>query len=145
MKVGAEMFEINNKYNERLKDTNGQSFSAHKIIMSTTGEQNSAGSKTMEFKSLVLKFIENFEPNQDIIHVFENECSYWFAIILFWRFIRQNATIVFNKEYKCFGTKIYDNVYGITGDITDKYVWENWLEYSGKDKDEIMSHCIMFE
>lgn len=72
--------------------------------------------------------------NQGAIDAFSGSNSYWFASILFKRFIRNNATIMFDPKSKCFGTRIGGKVYDITG-----------LEYSNKQlKEKITKENIMF-
>lgn len=53
--------------------------------------------------------------NQGVIDSFSESNSYWFASILFKRFIRNNATIMYDPKNKCFGTRIDARVYDVTG------------------------------
>lgn len=95
----------------------------------------------------IQKFIDVFSlsnPEGAIIEIFDNKCSYWFALILFRRFIRENATIMFDMKKNHFGTKISGKVYDITGDVTSEYVWKNWVEIEEDVKTEIVNKYIMF-
>lgn len=95
----------------------------------------------------VLKFINVFteSPNkQDIIELFDNKCSYWFATILFRRFIIQNAEIMCDVEHKHFGTKIYGRIYDIKGDVTSWYTWTKWNYVDRIIKEELSEEYIMF-
>ena len=83
--------------------------------------------------------------NQGAIDAFSGSNSYWFASILFKRFIRNNATIMFDPKSRCFGTRIGGKVYDITGDVTENHKWISWLEYSNKQlKEKITKENIMF-
>lgn len=83
--------------------------------------------------------------NQGVIDSFSGSNSYWFASILFKRFIRNNATIMYDPKNKCFGTRIDARVYDVTGDVTENHKWISWLEYSNKEsKEKITKENIMF-
>lgn len=83
--------------------------------------------------------------NQGVIESFSGNNSYWFASILFKRFIRKNATIMYDSNNKCFGTRIGIRVYDVTGDVTENHKWVPWLEYSDKQlKEKITKEDIMF-
>lgn len=93
----------------------------------------------------VNEFLKRFHTSDDIDTVFTNGCCYWFAMILYRRFIRNEAKIMYDAVENHFGTMVGDRVYDITGDITDKYHWVPWLDI----KDEslvrrIVRDCIMF-
>lgn len=96
----------------------------------------------------VIKFISVFTSdftNQEIVDVFSDKCSYWFATILFGRFIRENSTIVFDKEANHFGTRIHGKVYDISGDVTANHKWVPWLDVSNDErKTQIVKTYIMF-
>lgn len=83
--------------------------------------------------------------NQGVIDSFSGSNSYWFASILFKRFIRNNATIMYDPKNQCFGTRIGTRVYDVTGDVTENHKWISWLEYSNKvSKEKITKENIMF-
>lgn len=83
--------------------------------------------------------------NRGVIESLSGDNSYWFASILFKRFIRNNATIVYDSKNKIFGTRIGSRVYDVTGDVTDNHTWISWLEYSNKQsKEKITKENIMF-
>lgn len=96
----------------------------------------------------VISFISHFTSNSDknqCIDVFNGQCSYWFAMILFRRFIRVGATIMCDKNKNHFGTRINGRVYDITGDVTSRYSWASWLDMTDdSQKAEIISKYIMF-
>ena len=50
------------------------------------------------------KFIKKFQ-GEDTISIFTNNCSYWFAFILYKRFIRNGAKIMVSIESKYFGNR----------------------------------------
>lgn len=88
-------------------------------------------------------FLQRFRG--DTVAVFTNGCCYWFAMILFRRFIRDGAEIMYDVVANHFGTKINGRVYDITGDITDKYTWTPWNEYEDEThRNRIVRDCIMF-
>lgn len=96
----------------------------------------------------VMRFINVFTSdgkNKQISDIFLNECSYWFATILFGRFVRENATIMFDKEAYHFGTRIHGSVYDISGDVTANHKWIPWLDVQNDErKAKIVKKYIMF-
>lgn len=54
----------------------------------------------------VMRFISKFHSPDDTNSVLDGECSYWFAVILYRRFIRNGAKIMFDVKSEHFGTKI---------------------------------------
>lgn len=106
-------------------------------------------------KNEVLKFINIFSgsactdgyvrySNREVVDLFDDKCSYWFATILFRRFIMQNAEIMCDVKHKHFGTKIYGMVYDITGDVSNIYSWEKWNYVDRVTKEELSKEYIMF-
>jgi len=90
----------------------------------------------------IVKFIKKFQ-GKDTISIFTNHCSYWFAFILYKRFIRNGAKIMVNIENKYFGTEIDGRIYDITGDISDKYNWIPWVDIDSETvKNHITSEYI---
>ena len=90
-------------------------------------------------------FIGRFHTYENIDDVFTNGCCYWFAAILFGRFIRDNAEIMYDQIENHFGTRICGRVYDITGDVTDRYSWERWAEVDDDTlRKRIVRDCIMF-
>ncbi len=95
--------------------------------------------------SSIENFLMHFNNSDNIKEVFTSECSYWFATILFRRFIRSGATIMYDNSINYFGVKINNRVYDITGDITNKYSWIPWDSITDeKERQEITSKYIMF-
>lgn len=93
----------------------------------------------------VNNFLKRFEISDDIKEVFTCGCCYWFAAILFGRFIRDGATIMYAEVDNHFGTKIKGRVYDITGDVTDKYKWVPWESITDTaHRARITRDCIMF-
>lgn len=72
------------------------------------------------------KFLERFHSSENVDEVFTRSCCYWFAIVLFGRFIRDGATIMYDEAANHFATRVKGKVYDITGDVTDKYKWVPW-------------------
>ncbi len=92
----------------------------------------------------VEKFIRKFQTSE-VKTVFREYCSYWFAYILYRRFIRDGAVVMYASIGNHFGTKVFGKVYDITGDVTEKYGWEPWLDFGDEiEKERIVRDCIMF-
>ena len=82
-------------------------------------------------KNEVLLFIKNFQ-NEGTIKTFTEGCCYWFAHILYSRFIGHHCRpeIFYNEVSGHFATLINGRLYDVTGEITkidDK--WINWHDY----------------
>lgn len=95
----------------------------------------------------VNKFISKFHAPEDTGTIFTSEVCYWFAYILYRRFIRTDAVLMYasSGDGDHFATKIHGRVYDITGDVTDKFTWEPWLEFKDRlEKERIVRDCIMF-
>lgn len=93
----------------------------------------------------VQNFLSRFHSNKDIDTVFTSGCCYWFAAVLFGRFIRDGAEIMYDQTVNHFGTKIKGRVYDITGDVTNKYKWESWSKMNDESlRKRIVRDCIMF-
>lgn len=70
----------------------------------------------------VEKFIKRFKTPENG-SIFAGDCSYWFAAILYRRFIREGAKIMFDTATNHFGTMVNGKVYDITGErITSKHL-----------------------
>ena len=97
-------------------------------------------------KDDILKFINVFtkSSNKEVVMLFNNKCSYWFAHILFRRFIMQNAEIMCDVKKQHFGTKIYGRIYDINGDVTRLYTWVKWNDVDRITKAELENLYIMF-
>lgn len=92
----------------------------------------------------VEKFIKRFKTPENG-SIFAGDCSYWFAAILYRRFIREGAKIMFDTATNHFGTMVNGKVYDITGDITRKYKWVPWLELQDNSiKEKVTNEYIMF-
>ena len=92
----------------------------------------------------VVKFIERFQSPENN-SIFSGDCSYWFAAILYRRFIRNGAKIMFDSATNHFGALVNGKVYDITGDVTGKCKWTSWLELQdGSVKEKVTSKYIMF-
>lgn len=90
-------------------------------------------------------FLMRFHFSENIDEVFTCGCCYWFAAILFWRFIRDGATVMYDETANHFGTKVHDRIYDITGDVTDKYKWIRWDSITDiSHRERIIRDCVMF-
>ena len=70
---------------------------------------------------------------------------YYFAKILDIRFCACDGKIVYDPVINHFGYKIKDNIYDITGEVSDKYDWQLWDKYKYFDTLEtsrIVRDCI---
>lgn len=91
------------------------------------------------------KFIGRFHENETTSDTFQYGCCYWFAYILFRRFLTEEAKIMYDEVANHFGTRVYGKVYDITGDVTGKYKWEPWDRLDDMLlKERITRDCIMF-
>lgn len=91
----------------------------------------------MIFVNKVENFLKHFDAFNNTDSVSANNCCYWFALILFRRFIKDGARIMFDTESEHFGTEISNKVYDITGDVTHKYNWIPW--------DSIEDHSLKYK
>lgn len=91
------------------------------------------------------KFIERFHESETTNDTFQFGCCYWFAYILFRRFLKDGAQIMYDEVDNHFGTKIHGKVYDITGDVTTKFHWIPWEKLNDSLlKERIVRDCIMF-
>ena len=94
---------------------------------------------------IVKNFLKRFHESDNVEEVFSCGCCYWFAIILYGRFIREGATIMYDEVENHFGTRIRGRVYDITGDVTDSYKWETWESMTDElHRQRIIRDCINF-
>lgn len=92
-------------------------------------------------------FIEHFHEHEDTTTTFTSGCCYWFAVILFIRFMKLGAQIVYDQVENHFATMICERVYDITGDVTDGHDWVLWSSMRYIDELEtgrIVRDCINF-
>lgn len=91
------------------------------------------------------KFIGRFTEHEKTEDTFQFGCCYWFAYILFRRFLKDGAKIMYDEVINHFGTQIGGRVYDITGDVTEKYDWRPW-DFMSDDllRKRITRDCIMF-
>ena len=93
----------------------------------------------------VENFLKRFHSSESVDDVFTRGCCYWFAAIMFRRFIRDGSTIMYDEVANHFGTRIKGRVYDITGDVTDKYKWVPWDSITdSSNRARIVRDCIMF-
>lgn len=93
-----------------------------------------------------MKFISritNKWNNKGVIEAFSSENSFWFASILFRRFLRDGAKIMFDTENLKFSTMINGRLYDITGEINVSESLVGWIEYS-KSNEDIIKEYVMF-
>ena len=74
----------------------------------------------------VLKFIEKWQKIPGAIDTFTKGGCAWFAYILVSRFPTKDFTFVYAPIDNHFGIKYEDEIYDITGIVTDKYEWIDW-------------------
>lgn len=89
----------------------------------------------------VLKFNENANHYDGVIDCFTNGMCYWWAQTLQFRFASHEPKIVYDQIANHFGCKIGDEVFDITGVVTDKYNWEDFFEL--KEKDELLYNRLL--
>lgn len=95
--------------------------------------------------SKVEGFIKRFHDYEKTDDTFQFGCCYWFAFILYRRFLREGAKIMYDQVENHFGTMVSGKVYDITGDVTGKYDWEPWEKLDDELlKERIIRDCIMF-
>lgn len=98
-------------------------------------------------KKKILSFINQFNAStgrEQIEECFTSGMCYWFAFLLANRF--PGGEIVYAVVENHFAYKYDKYVYDITGDITNKYTFVSWFEYSMRDQDHasrIQRDCIL--
>lgn len=88
-------------------------------------------------------FIAQFRGAEDC---FSYGMCYWFAEILYHRFRCWAPRIMYADIDNHFGCEIDGIVYDVTGDVTDKYDWEDWKLFQLKDElhtQRIIRDCIL--
>lgn len=94
----------------------------------------------------ILDFIGLFsKDSESTVFKFTNGLCYWFAFILKDRFRTYSATIMYEPIDNHFVTRIGDDLYDITGVVTDQYpnVVE-WNHFPYPDvKSRIVRDCIL--
>lgn len=104
-------------------------------------------------KDTVLNFIEKFNNRGDwkqVVECFTCGNCFWFAYILHGRFnmAGSTASLVYDEVENHFGCKIGNDVYDITGIVTNQYNWEPWEEVYVRDPlhgARIVRDCIVKE
>ena len=100
----------------------------------------------------ISRFIDRFTDGgkrKEVIDCFTNGCCFWFACILHGRFVTEapGVIIVYDDIMNHFGCRINGRVYDITGDVTDKYNWRDWIEVYLEDElrgKRIIKDCVNF-
>lgn len=98
-----------------------------------------------DIKISILKFIFNFKRKmtQEVEDIFMNGNCYWFAKILQIRF---SGDIYFNPDAVHFATMIGDNLYDISGLVTESTEWYNWDEFCvTNDVNATIQSCILMD
>ena len=91
------------------------------------------------------KFLERFHDSDSVDAPFTQGCCYWFAFVLYARFLTKGATLMYDEVANHFATKIDGIVYDITGDVTNKYSWKDWHSITDEALlSRIRRDCIMF-
>lgn len=97
----------------------------------------------------VINFINQFSGRgklHQVIECFTCGNCYWFAFILNNRF--PVSTIVYDEIENHFGCAINNEIYDITGIVTNKYQWEPWANIIARDPllaSRIERDCILKE
>lgn len=90
-------------------------------------------------------FLKRFHSAPTVDEVFSSGCCYWFAFILFRRFLRDGARLMYDEIDNHFGTMIRGRVYDITGDVTEAYDWKPWDALTDDAlRARIVRDCIQF-
>lgn len=93
----------------------------------------------------VERFIDRFRSKENAESIFSGECSYWFASILYQRFIRNGAKIMYHSGEARFAVMIQGNLYDITGSIDNSNGWIPWLNITNKSaKKQIINKYILY-
>lgn len=99
----------------------------------------------------VIKFINRFTQNgqnNGTIETFTCGCCYWFAKILFSRFMHEcEVEMMYDQIENHFGCLIDGVVYDITGDVTAKYDWQTFSSVFETDEllgSRLIRDCIEF-
>lgn len=94
----------------------------------------------------VIEFIHAFTNSgkrEQVIETFTGGCCYWFAVILQHRF---GGFIVYDDIKGHFACRIGDEVYDVTGNITDKAEYVNWDLYDAASiRKAVVDACIMLQ
>lgn len=90
-------------------------------------------------------FLKRFHDSDSVDVTFTKGCCYWFAFVLFARFLSKGATLMYDEVANHFGTKIDGVVYDITGNVSNKYKWKEWNTVTDEAvKYRVRRDCIMF-
>ena len=93
----------------------------------------------------ILDFLGKFKKYGTTEEAFTNGCCYWFSVILTERFKDKGAEIMYDEINNHFGTRIFNRVYDITGDVTEEYSWFRWNDLNDDLLKSIITRdCIMF-
>ena len=109
----------------------------------------------------ILDFINHFTLNGEqtqVIECFTQGCCYWFAHILYSQFGEideygypyEYSDIYYDEVENHFAyyDQMTNRIYDITGDITNKYNMNRWLDLSQKDEllfNRLIRDCIDFD
>jgi hypothetical protein len=90
-------------------------------------------------------FLKRFHVSSNIDDTFTTGCCYWFAFVLYVRFLSKGSILMYDEIANHFGTKIDGIVYDITGNVSDKYKWKDWNSITDEALlSRIRRDCIMF-
>lgn len=100
----------------------------------------------MNNKEEILDFIAQFRE-LGAENCFANGMCYWFTVILKKRFKDLPSFVMYDPVANHFALKIGENIYDITGDITNNinYEWQHWIVYCGTEpthSERIYRDCI---
>lgn len=111
--------------------------------------------ESQRLRQTILNFIARFTNNgkrQEVIECFSCGCCYWFAKILWNRFVDVVDTdcyIIYDPIINHWACCIDSRAYDITGDITDneEYSWHDWNRFMYQDASlmkRLYRDCIDF-
>ena len=94
-------------------------------------------------EEIVIDFIKKFRKSEDVIDMFMDEAySYWFALILYWRFLSSGvSSIMYSRSGRCFAALVGDQIYDITGIVTSDR--SDWVPLQTLSKVEYNNATVM--
>lgn len=106
----------------------------------------------METHQKVLKFINhftNYGNYKDVITSFTTGNCYYFAVCLADRFNGEDPCIVYDPIANHWACKIEDKIYDITGELDNRFNFEDWYNFVNSVNDELYlnrlyEQCIKF-
>ena len=91
----------------------------------------------------VMKFIQTFKRHYGIPDVFHHNTGYWFAFILFRRFLKEGAKILYSNQQNRFAVRIAGRVYDIDGETTGVMSFGLWDQENEEIRGRVNKDNIM--